>query len=95
MAKVEKGLGVVCPIVHLNGTSQDELVRLRLDFLHALRDAAKKLYDMAPNGRDYYPVDGLFPKAVKQQERRQETMKTLIGEIEFEVEQILYPKDGT
>jgi transposase len=42
------------PTVHLNGTSQEELVSLRLDVVEAIRDAVVALRKAAPHGRDYY-----------------------------------------
>ena len=43
------------PTVHLNGTSRDELARMNLEALDAVRKAIGALHAAAPNGRDYYP----------------------------------------
>ena len=40
------------PVVHLNGTSGDELARQWLDFARGLEDAMKATPEC--NGRDYY-----------------------------------------
>ena len=42
------------PTVHLNGTSREELVQLRLDVVKAIREAVVALRKAAPHGRDYY-----------------------------------------
>jgi transposase len=42
------------PTVHLNGTSREELVSLRLDVVEAIREAVVALRKAAPHGRDYY-----------------------------------------
>ena len=80
--------GIVCPIVHLNGTSKEELVNLRREFAHALRLAETKLAEMAPSGRDYYPKPGLMTDAVTQHNRRMDMLKKLYDEIVFEVEHL-------
>lgn len=76
---------IVLPIVHLNGTSAQELIEQRCEMINALHDAGKALARMAPNGRDYYPKPGLMDQAVKQHDRRMKTLKELIEEIDHEV----------
>ena len=79
---------VVCPIVHLNGTSKDELIRPRQEFYAALQEAERKLAAMAPNGRDYYVQPGLLEKAQAQYDRRLEVLAGLLAEIEAEIDGI-------
>lgn len=43
------------PLVHLNGTSGEELFRQAADACAAVRRALEKLHEMRPHGRDYYP----------------------------------------
>jgi hypothetical protein len=42
------------PTVHLNGTSREELIQLRLEAVTAIREAIVALRKAAPHGRDYY-----------------------------------------
>jgi hypothetical protein len=76
---------VVAPIVHFNGTSACELVRLRSDAYDAIQEAARVLAQMGPNGRDYYPKPGLMDKAVAQHDRRMQTLRDLMMELENEI----------
>jgi hypothetical protein len=76
---------LILPIVHLNGTSANDLVDQRATAIDALHAAGDALAKMAPNGRDYYPVPGLMPQAVDQHERRMNSLKALIHEIEMEM----------
>lgn len=79
---------LILPTVHLNGTSREELQRLRLDACHALNFAMEALSDMAPNCRDYYVSRDpeAMTKAGKQHNRRMETLRTLRDEIYAEIE---------
>ena len=45
------------PIIHLNGSDGGTLFKAYLEAVHAMRDALGKLYETAPNGRDYYLAD--------------------------------------
>ncbi len=45
------------PIVHLNGTSKNELLQQYLDAGHALQAALAAMHGAYPNGRDYYPSE--------------------------------------
>jgi len=46
------------PTVHINGTSEDQLLEGYCDAMNALLDAIKKLEACSPNARDYYVNDG-------------------------------------
>ena len=74
----------VLPIVHMNGTSREDLVSQRCEALTAIRDAMGSLARMTPNGRDYYPVDGLLQEAQEQHQRRYLLLRGLADEIEAE-----------
>jgi hypothetical protein len=76
---------VVLPIVHLNGTGKDDLILTRQACVDALEEARRKLREMAPNGRDYYPEAGRMDKALTQHARRQEALWTVQQEIEAEI----------
>jgi len=80
---------LVLPIVHLNGTSRDELVYLRIEACHQLRQALAALAEMVPNGRDYYLEPGRMEKALKQHERRVEAVRKVYEGVTAEVEAIV------
>lgn len=82
MADINEEL--VLPIVHLNGTAYQELLEQRSNVIDALRNAADVLAVMAPNGRDYYPVDGLLAAAEKQHRDRIAIVTRLLQEIKRE-----------
>jgi hypothetical protein len=75
---------LILPIVHLNGTSKDELIAQRRDAGATLRHALEALSEMAPNARDYYPTPGLFEKARAQSDRRIAAVRAVYKEIEEE-----------
>lgn len=74
----------ILPIIHLNGDSKEALMSQRCDALLAIQEAMDSLRGMAPNGRNYYPVDGLMEKAQAQQRRRAAVLQALYDEIEAE-----------
>jgi hypothetical protein len=82
---------IVLPIIHLNGSGRENLVELRMNLYHALRDADDRLREMVPNGRDYYPVPGKLQHALEQHKRRATILKELANEIEIEIEAISDP----
>lgn len=79
---------VVIPCVHMNGTSADELIRLRCDVIEKLHEAYEALKQMGPNGRDYYPEPGKMDRAIEQHRRRQLAVDALIAELNQEAESI-------
>jgi len=80
---------VTVPIVHLNGTSKQELLDQRflvLDSIHSLGDTLARA---APNGRDFYPDGPEYVEAAnKQHDRRMGILKSLIEEFHEEIELI-------
>jgi hypothetical protein len=46
---------IMVPMVHLNGTSKQNLLDQYENAIKALEDAKDVLLKSAPNGRDYYP----------------------------------------
>lgn len=75
---------IVTPIVHLNGTSKDELLALRENVYSALDSTLAALRQMGPNGRDYYPEPGRMQRAEDQHRRRCQLLTDLMEEIEQE-----------
>jgi hypothetical protein len=69
------------PIVHLNGTSRKELLELRRTAAHSVFQAIDALSAMAPNGRDYYLVRGLFESARDQHSSRLAALDALYHEL--------------
>ncbi|CAB4126835.1 hypothetical protein UFOVP75_37 [uncultured Caudovirales phage] len=45
---------IVCPTIHLNGTSPDNLLAPLREAISATRHAIAMLSECGPNGRDYY-----------------------------------------
>lgn len=79
---------VVTPIVHLNGTSREELIHQRVELHHALREAEAKLGAASPNARDYYVQPGLWHKALAQHERRLRVLGDLRAQVEVEIREV-------
>jgi len=79
---------LVLPVVHLNGTSREELMDQREKAWEAIGDAFEAVKQMAPNGRDYYPIDGLLEKAIEQHKRRLRTLQELQDELQEEIDRI-------
>jgi hypothetical protein len=48
----------------MNGTSPDDLLNDNLDARRAIEDAMTRIGKMEFNGRDYYPVQGSWDKAL-------------------------------
>lgn len=81
-------MAVITPLIHMNGTSAEELLNLREAFYAALQEAEQALKQMAPNGRDYYPTPGMMELAVEQHRLRMATLGGLMKQIETECENI-------
>jgi hypothetical protein len=77
-------MSLILPVVHLNGTSKQELLELREGAYQALTRAVEALRNMAPNGRDFYPVPGRMDLALAQHTRRMKVLTDLMKEIEEE-----------
>ena len=79
---------IVHPIVHLNGTGKDTLIEQRTLAYTALRMAVNGLKQMAPNGRDYYPVPGLLEDAVHQHMDRLRVINEIMDDLVAEIDHI-------
>ncbi len=55
---------ITLPIIHLNGTSAEDLLKGNLAASDACSDAINAIGLAEFNGRDYYPVPGAWDKAV-------------------------------
>ena len=65
------------PIIHLNGTSKEDLLQQYLDAGHAIEAALRAMAKASPNGRDYYP---LGPDAFRAAQDRWETLMRNVRE---------------
>ncbi len=74
--------GQVIPVVHLNGTSKEMLLRPVVAIVAGLNTVLNDLRDMAPNGRDYYPVPGLMDKARDQYLDWDKRVRALLEEMQ-------------
>lgn len=81
METKQRNEGLVLPVVHMNGTGKDTLLEQREAVYMALRGVEKALRQMSPNGRDYYVIPGLLPKAQAQHELRMAIIKALMDEM--------------
>jgi hypothetical protein len=83
-----KNEDVVAPIVHLNGTHANELIELRWGVINALEEAVEALKRACPNERDYYPVEGLYRKAMSQYALRKAMLETIVDGLHEEISKI-------
>jgi hypothetical protein len=76
---------ITIPMVHLNGTSKQELLKQLENAYRAIVDAGKALAQATPHDRDYYVIgDGVGAKARDEHYAR---MRKL-AEIERDLEEI-------
>jgi len=80
---------MITPLVHLNGTSRDELIEQACNVIDALHDAGAALAKAAPNARDYY-LGGpeLLAQAQAQHDARMGALKALIADMEAQAQAI-------
>ena len=78
------------PLVHLNGTSKGELLRLREEACNALNVALERMQEATPNARDYYPLTDpqAWTKASDVHRERCLRVRKVMNEIEAEMEEI-------
>lgn len=71
------------PTVHLNGTSQSELLNQQTDAAQAIFKAMNALNDASPNGRDYYPQGpDALKKAQKEHADRMQRLRSVYEELQ-------------
>jgi len=73
------------PEITKGGTSADELFAVRLATLEALRTAAEKLHEMAPNRRDYQTHVTDWNHAFELHAKRREAIEDMMKAIESEL----------
>jgi hypothetical protein len=82
----------ILPIIHQNGTSADQLLDDYGRFYDLLYRALEKVGLISPNPRDYYLDPGRMDLAVAQYERRCNTLRALMAEVEQDMHGILAQK---
>jgi hypothetical protein len=71
------------PLVHMNGTSADELIEQQCDIARALRDALEVMAANGPNARDYYPLEaGAWERAREQHTARLSAINAVLADVE-------------
>ena len=81
-------IGIIAPIIHLNGTSAFRLKEALEHVYTGLCNVREDLRECAPNGRDYYLKPGKLDLAIEQHRRRDDVLGKLMAEIELEMEAI-------
>jgi len=78
------------PIVHLNGTSRDDLLCGYLEVKRALTETLNRMNEHYPHERDYYvsPDPAAYIKARQQHVDRQLRLKELIAEYDALAESV-------
>lgn len=79
---------LMVPVVNINGTSRDELVRVRLDAALAILDALHMLRKLRPHGRDYPGTPDTYQRDLSIYEDRFDSLHQIMNEIDDEAEQI-------
>jgi len=81
---------MIAPVVHLNGTSRQELEGQLEQALHALRAAEKALREAAPHARDYYPHcdPNAFKEAQHNHFKRLDRLQSVRTELELIWEEV-------
>lgn len=70
------------PSIHMNGTSQHDLLDQYAKARAALRAAILALQDAAPNGRDYYPQgSNAIGKAIEEHRARLTSLENVHDEL--------------
>lgn len=77
---------MIAPVVHLNGTSREELEKQLRGAVEGLQRAREEMEDASPNQRDYY----LLGQAAWVQAHREHQLRVAkVREVEVELTQIL------
>jgi len=82
---------IVIPLLHLNGSGYDNLIKLRMDVYVSVKAALNTLCQMAPHARDYYIAenhDELYEQARVQHRKRLDVLKNLMRDISTEAEML-------
>jgi hypothetical protein len=70
---------MIVPIVHLNGTGRQDLVDQAITVLEKMRDLESAMLEAGPNARDYYPVPGLYQRALDERNGQLAALRNLVS----------------
>jgi hypothetical protein len=73
---------MLCPTIHLNGSSPKYLYEAAVETRRAVEDALEKLRAVVPNGRDYYPQG---PDAINTAQEQYWAMRQKLQEVSDEL----------
>jgi hypothetical protein len=81
---------VVLPVIHLNGTSADDLANALVVALEKLWEAQQALANAGPNARDYYPLGpSVVQLALEQQRVREEQLQDIRTDLATVLDSVL------
>ena len=66
---------VTLPVIHINGTSPEDLLNDNMEVSQALDAALDRIQRMEFNARDYYPRPGSWDKAVAERRKHIEALR--------------------
>ncbi len=70
------------PVIHMNGTSAEQLLEGYAEMIYALNDALSAMHRNGPNGRDYYPNgDDSLLRAQREHKARIDAVTTVWKEL--------------
>lgn len=83
-------MSVTAPVVHLNGTSRQQLVDDYTEAASYARSLLEKLGDTSPNMRDYYPIGKeAYDKAFAEHSARVNRVRGVLEELEQLLEAVV------
>ena len=82
---------IITPILHMNGTSREELLDQLWNAERAVQRAIDAVVQASPNGRDYYQEPGRLQKAQSQNLARMAQLEAVADSLIAEAIQEQYP----
>ncbi len=75
---------LTAPILHLNGTSAENLIEAYKEAAHCLHDCIALVQGTAPHGRDYYVSKdpGALEKATQEHRARLEKLNSVLEDLQ-------------
>ncbi len=78
-----KTKNIQVPLIHLNGTAAESLLEAIENAHAAIGDALHKMREVAPNGRDYYPLGPeALTRAIREHRERCHALDQVRTELE-------------
>lgn len=76
-------MSLTLPLIHINGTSRDDLIRSYTAQYLSLKQAIRVFTDHPPHGRDYYPLGpSALNQAYTEYEHRIATLRGVLTDID-------------